>query len=83
MDFYRSQKILAGQNILSQSKNLIAFSASAKHFEPAQKQNMYIEWKLFLLGHKMYINFWSQHILGPIEGRGITTLNLPFYQLVL
>ena len=35
-----SKMFCAGQNILSQSKNLIAFSASSKHFELSQKQNI-------------------------------------------
>ena len=51
-----------GPNFLSQSKNVIAFSASSKTFVPAPKtkftesfdvaQNVW-DWQ------KMYINFWS------------------------
>ena len=35
----------AGPNVLSHSKNLVAFSASSKTFVPAQKKNNFTECK--------------------------------------
>ena len=37
--FTGSKMFFSGLNVLSHSKNLIAFSASSKTFEPAQKNN--------------------------------------------
>ena len=48
----------AGPNVLSQPKNLTAFSASSKTFVPAQKTNL-MNRNHHLVWHKMYINFWT------------------------
>ena len=62
----------AGPNVLSQSKDLIAFSASSKTFVPAQKPILLNANNLFVW-HK---NFGpAPNILGPVKGQGISRLN--------
>ena len=69
----------AGPNFLSQSKNLIAFSASSKTFVPVQKPILLNANHLFCDCHN-YVNkflVWhnkfgpARNILGPVKGQGI------------
>ena len=75
----------AGPNVLSQSKDLIAFSASSKTFVPPQKPillnaNHLLVWhKMFVTGtnvnkflvrHKKFGP--AQNILGPLKGQGVS-----------
>ena len=58
----------AGPNVLSQSKDLIAFSASSKTFVPPQKPIL-LNANDFLVRHKKFEP--AQKILGPVKGQGI------------
>ena len=58
----------AGPNILSQRKNLTAFSASSKNFVLAQKPILLKANHLFVW-HKKFGPV--QNILGPVKGHGI------------
>ena len=68
----------AGPNVLSQSKNLIAFSASSKTFVPEQKPILQNANHLFAW-HKMFVTATickyifgpAQNILRPVKGQGI------------
>ena len=74
----------AGPNILSQPKNLTAFSASSKPFVSAQKPillnaNHLFVWKKKCLWLAQYVNKFlgwlkkfgpAQNILGPVKGQG-------------
>ena len=54
LSFYRSQMFCAGPNVLSQPRNLIAFSASSKPFVPAQKTVLLNANHIFVW-HKMFV----------------------------
>ena len=61
----------AGPNVLSQSKNLIAFSASSKTCVLAQKQHS-LNANHHFVWHKTFGP--AQNILGPVKGQGINHL---------
>ena len=63
--------IVAVTNILSQPKNLTAFSASLETFVLAQKLILMNANHLFVW-HKMFGP--AQNILGPVKGQGISYL---------
>ena len=64
----------AGPNILSQRKNLTAFSASSKNFVLAQKPILLNANHLFVWHKKFRL---AQNILGPVKGQGIK-YQMPF-----
>ena len=59
----------AGPNVLCQTKNLTAFSASSKNFVLAQKPILLNVNHLFIW-HKKFGP--AQNILGPVKGQGIS-----------
>ena len=70
-------------NLLSQPKNLTAFSASSKTFVPAQKpillnaNHLFVRHKMFVTATICkYIFGLAQKILGPVKGQGISCLIL-------
>ena len=88
--FTSPKMFCASPNVLSQSKNLTAFSAYSKPFVPAKKPILLIANHLFAW-HKMfvtatkYLNKYlvrhkkfgpAQNILGPVKGQGIMFLRL-------
>ena len=52
--FTGSKMFFSGLNVLSHSKNLIAFSASSKTFEPVQK-TILLNANHLLVWHKMFV----------------------------
>ena len=76
----------AGSNVLSQPKNLTAFSASSKTFVPAQKpillnaNHLFVWHKKFVSATKFLV--WhkkigpAQNMLGPVKGQGISLFRI-------